>query len=259
MRHIFTCIALAMQLGIVAPSWAFQEPVAVKTASCGSRLAALGRWKVPRWLSTLVIAGVILPPVVDESVKHSLHHDIVSFVTRDPHLGAGIYFNDHDWARVVESLSPSSQEILRYGNRRAIATLLANEVSGDYDDTRIPKSELTAEDIRDGIRARHYTDFPGGVRGSHFVTAKGQPRGNCDHKAVVLAELLRRSGVPAHVEKAMLKEEVAHAYVVFRLEDGAEWIADPTNFEVSPAGDYRNRHVAYEIDYFGRPSRPPAK
>lgn len=264
MKKLWMGVALAMALGAAVSSEARgprpeSAPPGI-ARRCASSLAKLGGWKVPRWLSALAIGAVLGPPVVDQTIQHSLHHEVVAAVTGDHHLGAGIYFDDGDWRRVRDFVGVAGQGTLDAVPRdeMAVVRLWTQQVHGDYDESRIPPTELTDDDRQEGLVAHRYHDYPWGIRGSHFVVAKGQPRGNCDHKARVLAELLRRSGLDAHVERAMLKEGVAHAYVVVRLSDG-EWIADGTEGEVTKADRYRARNVAYRIDYFGRPWPEPGK
>lgn len=258
MQKLRMGIALAMALGASVSSWALAPtPESVRedtSKSCASRLAAFARVRVPPWVSALALSAVILPPAVDQTIKHSLHHHAVAAVTGDRHLGNGIYFNDGDWARVLESLRPRERALLEASARDdlAIVKMFTKQVWGDYDETRIPLTEITDEDRRQGIVGQRYHHYPWGIRGSHFVVAKGQPRGNCEHKARVLTELLRRSGLDARLERAMLREGLAHAYVVVRLPDG-EWIADGTNDEVELAESFRERNVAYLLNYFGKP------
>jgi hypothetical protein len=252
-------VALATALAAAVPSLA--REVTPSSASngtqrnCIEKLLSLGKKRVPGWVSALVIGAMIGTPTVDQTIKHSLHHYVVAAVTGDRHLGNGIYFNDGDWEAVLAYLTPAERALLEASPRDELAVLrlFTEKVFGDYDETRIPRSEITESDRLQGIEGRRYHHYPLGIRGSHFVVARGQPRGNCEHKARVLQELLRRCHFSARLERAIMKDDVAHAYVVVRLSDGSEWIADGTALEVAPAEQYRARHVDYLIDYFGRP------
>lgn len=192
---------------------------------------------------------MIGPPAIDQAIDNSLHHDAISlFSSHDKHIGSGIYFSEEDWTVVLASMTPAQRAIVddTQNNPSATVKLFTDLLFGDYDESRIPKTEHQPGDPE----PRHYDDYVTGIRASHFLLARGEPRGVCKHKAVVLVAYLRRAGLDAKVEQGMTKDDIGHAYVVAA---SGSVIGDPTNGITQPAGAFRAQYIKYRMDYFGRP------
>ncbi|MEZ4752612.1 MAG: hypothetical protein R3B54_18840 [Bdellovibrionota bacterium] len=160
----------------------------------------------------------------------SIYHNVKSEVTHVEHVGHGIYL---DWENIREKLTLEERDILGNADNdpRAVIEMFTKKL-GDLD----------------GDEGPDWQWFPKTRYASDFLDPNNPDRGNCRHRASILAGLLNDLGIEAVLRDGDMDRVGRHLWVYFPAFD---LVADPY------AGTVMSRSQ-YEAGFDGRSIHEPS-
>ncbi|MCB0311040.1 MAG: hypothetical protein H6617_07245 [Bdellovibrionaceae bacterium] len=136
----------------------------------------------------------------------AVYHNVKSEVTGVEHVGHGIYL---DWGNIRSGLNDEELQILdnRDENPRAVIDMFTKKLGGT-----------------DGDEDGDWRWFPKTRYASDYLNSNNTNRGNCRHRASILAGLLNDLGIEAILQDGEIEEVGRHLWVY--LPD-FDLVADP--------------------------------